>query len=313
MILPAQLTGIFARSPDLIKKSRDYDRGRCSEAELEEQRKKDTDAIIGLQRDFESVTDGSLRWQDLLRPLTGVAGAAVGSLTRFFETNTFYRQPFIDGNPIFNPEEFDRFFYWELLPVNSKAILPGPVSLAFMSDYYESQGAAALKAAAQVLNRWAKHLETKGVKSIQFSEPFLGYWGARGRFVQVAETQEAYRILTGNLKVETSVHLPFGDFARLTHFLELPVSAIGIDFIATPREGLQIETGKKIGIGIIDAQNSLLEEPGAVVDFARAVIERLTLQEFYLCPNCDLDFLPYAIAKKKVEILTEASRLMVEQ
>ncbi len=311
MKLPAQLTGIFARSPDLIRKSRDYDRGRCPEGELEDQRKKDTEAIIGLQKDFEIVTDGSLRWQDLLRPLTAVSGIELGPLTRFFETNTFYRKPLILGSPRFNPEELDRFFYWELLPANSKIILPGPVSFAGMSDWYEKQTLEALRAAALLLNRWAKHLETKGVKGIQFSEPCLSYWGARRGFTPVAETLEAYRTLISNLKVETSVHLPFGDFSQLTDLLELPVDALGIDCIATPLEELDFETDKKIGFGIIDAQNSLLEEPEAAADFARKVIERLKIKKFYIGPNCDLDFLPYSIATKKVEILTETSRLII--
>jgi 5-methyltetrahydropteroyltriglutamate--homocysteine methyltransferase len=92
------LTGILPRPEGLIESTRAYERGRISKKELEKAFKNATKEVITAQisAGLSYVTDGMLRWQDLLRPFTeNLRGIHVGSLARWFNNNTFYRKPII--------------------------------------------------------------------------------------------------------------------------------------------------------------------------------------------------------------------------
>lgn len=295
---PCQLVGIFPRSPELIKATRDFDRGRCKKGELERIRREDVKRLIKYQKDFEYIIDGGLLWQDILRPFTTIKGIEEGPLVRFFKTNTFYRRPIIKGRVEFESEFIERFFYLDLIPERMKVNLPGPISLFYLSeDRYKRDTPFMI---AEILSEVSKHLERRGVESIQFLEPGVSpeinseFW------------REIYGIVTENLRVETSIHLYFTDVSEIREVFDFPVDGIGIDFVSTSVDNLKINTSKKVGIGYIDAQNSLLEDTEEVISFVKGIVKRLGLKRFYLCPNCALDFLPYSVALRKLEILEEA-------
>ena len=52
-MLKCQLTGTFARSPELIRATRDYDRGRLKENDLERIREGDVKNLMNFQEDFQ--------------------------------------------------------------------------------------------------------------------------------------------------------------------------------------------------------------------------------------------------------------------
>ena len=296
-----QLTGTFARSPELIRATRDYDRGRLKEADLEKIREDDVRRLINSQKGFQYVTDGGFLWQDILRPFTLANGVKCGALTRFFRTNTFYRKPVIEEKINLKPKLIEKFYYLRLIPERRKVILPGPVSFLNLScDRYKND---TLFMISQVLARVSEYLEQQGVSCIQFSEPYISF----AKVVRYDLWKETYAILTENLTIDTLLHIPWGDFSHLVEILEFPVKSIGIDFIATSVDNLKFETEKKIGIGCIDAQNSLLEAEEDIREFVKMVLEKFTLREFFLCPNCDLEFLPSQVAIKKLELLKRVS------
>lgn len=306
-LLPAQLTGIFARSKELIRATRDFDRRRATFEELEKIRRADVKKIISLQKDFEFVVDGNLHWQDLFRPFTKAAGIELGPLTRFFETNTFFRRPVIKGEIKFEPKEIERYFYLDLLPANKKVILPGPVTFYGLSEnqYYKKGFMIAL---AGMLSQVVKYLVQQGVKAIQFSEPYLAYRGKQLTDKGFALAKDAYQIIgDAKNKAEISLHTYFGDFNPIAKILKFPVDSITIDLTATDLNKLKFETDKKIGLGCIDAANSLLENPKETIKFVGTLIQQLKLKNFFICPNCDLDFLPQPVAEKKVAILRKVA------
>ena len=53
-MLKCQLTGTFARSPELIRATRDYDRGRLKENDLERIREDDVKNLMNFQDNFQS-------------------------------------------------------------------------------------------------------------------------------------------------------------------------------------------------------------------------------------------------------------------
>jgi 5-methyltetrahydropteroyltriglutamate--homocysteine methyltransferase len=300
-MLKCQLTGTFARSPELIRATRDYDRGRLKENVLERIREDDVKNIINFQEDFQYIIDGGFLWQDILRPFTFVKGIESGPLTRFFRTNTFYRKPIIKGDIQFKSEFIDKFFYLHLLPERSKVIFPGPVSFVGLSD--DKYGKDTLFMIAGLLNRMVKHLEEEKVSCVQFSEPYISLTEKRNFNLW----KKAYEILTENIEVDTLIHLPWGNFSNLLDILKFPVRSIGIDFIETSIEKVDFKTDKRLGIGCIDAQNSLLEDTEDLRKFVDGLIDKLSPEDFFICPNCDLEFLPYSIAIKKIKTMREIS------
>ncbi len=301
--LPAQLTGTFARSKNLIRATRDFDRGRCTRPELEKVRREDVKEIVSLQKGFEFITDGNLLWQDLFRPFTIVPGIRIGPLTRFFETNTFYRRPVIVGEIDFNPRKIDRFFDFDLLPTNRKVVLPGPLTFCKMSeDLYHKKNY--LMKVADMLGSVVRHLTQNNVKAIQFSEPFLAHGKGNLSKRDISQVKDAYGVIAANSeRAEISIHTYFGDFSAISYALQFPIDAVTIDLTATNIEKLKFETGKRIGLGCIDATNSLLENTRDTFKLVKKIVKRMQLKDFYLCPNSDLDFLPFLIARKKIEIL----------
>jgi 5-methyltetrahydropteroyltriglutamate--homocysteine methyltransferase len=301
--LPAQITGIFARPKNLIQATRDFDRRRLTDQELEQVRQAAVKEIIALQEGFEYVTDGNLLWQDLFRPFTKGVGIVAGPLTRFFETNTFFRRPIILQPLKFRPREIDKFFYFELLPHNRKVILPGPFTFLHLSEnrYYKKDFIIAI---AKMLKGVVRHLVQKGVMAIQFSEPYIAYFGKNLTKHKLANAKRAYQIIAeGKGKAEIILATYFGDFSPVTQLLEFPVDSIVIDLTSTSVKNLRFKTTKKIGLGCIDATNSLLENPKVTIKLVNDLIKRLKLKRFFICPNCDLDFLPYSVAEKKTAIL----------
>ena len=88
--------GIYPRSEELVQATRDLDRGRTSQEAVDAQVERDLAELVSVQQSagIDLLADGMLRWQDVFRPLVEAAdGLEKGALTRFLDTNTFYRAP----------------------------------------------------------------------------------------------------------------------------------------------------------------------------------------------------------------------------
>ena len=73
-----------------------YDRGRITVDELAAAADKVTVEAISEQEraGIDIITDGQIQWQDPVTYIAGkLQGYEVGGLIRYFDTNTFYRQP----------------------------------------------------------------------------------------------------------------------------------------------------------------------------------------------------------------------------
>jgi methionine synthase II (cobalamin-independent) len=94
--------------------------------------------------------------------------------------------------------------------------------------------------------------------------------------------------------------------------VELDVDAIGVDFYATDLEALPRPFPKTLLAGVVDARNSLLEEPKQLAEFGRLLLEE-SRGELHLVPNGDLQFVPEKIARQKVLRLGEAAKVLKEE
>src|SRR5215218_9005186 len=102
MELKAYSPGIYPRSDALVQATRDLDRGRVTQAAVDEQLGRDFRELVAVQEQagLALLSDGMLAWQDLFRPLAvRTEGLDARPLTRFLDTNTFYRAVLVDGEP----------------------------------------------------------------------------------------------------------------------------------------------------------------------------------------------------------------------
>ena len=302
----AYAPGIYARSEELVQATRDLDRGRTTEEAAEEQRLADLRAFIEAQREagLDYFSDGLLNWQDIFRPFdTAAEGLHPGPLTRFLNTNTFYRAPGVEmERPRLVEPLAEPFFRIGELPRNRwVATLPSPHALTeWAAGEIEPRAVTEGILGPQI--RW---LAGNGCAYIMLQETALF-----GRSSDLYGLSEALESLASPLPL--ALQLPFGNAGDvLGELLELRIDAIGVDFYATDVAALPRPFPKTLLAGVVDARNSLLEEPEELAEFGRSLLEYMNEgTQLHLVPNGDLQFVPEKIAREKVIRLGAAARIL---
>lgn len=302
----AHAPGIYARSEELVQATRDLDRRRTTEEAVEEQRMEDLQAFVEVQREAELdlLSDGLLNWQDIYRPFEEAAeGLEPGPLTRFLNTNTFYRAPEVTAQAprLVEPLAEPYFNILELPRGRWVATLPSPHALA-ESAAGELEPRAVAEAVIGPQIHW---LAGNGCALVVLQETAL--FGAE----DIYGLAEAIDALQSPLPV--ALQLPFGDAGEvLGELMELDVAAVGVDFHATDLDALPRPFPKTLLAGVADARNSLLEEPEELARFGRRLLEEIEGPGLHLVPNGDLQFVPERIAREKVLRLGAAARILKE-
>jgi len=319
----AQLGGIYPRSEQLIELTRSYDRAKTDLDTVRKQVEQDTLALVSLQEDsgFETFSDGAFAWQDQLRPIVeSLDGVTTGTrYDRWFDTNTFYKKPTIAGKigvHAFEPKNFIRF---DLLPRTKswKVSLPGPYTFSELSEnlHYANQSDL-LSAVAAAEHEIIRRLKDAGVSRFQLSEPCLVYRPYREQALGKTELDNALAALqkaVDGIQAKFSVQTYFGDATSiLPNLLKLPVDTVGFDLFETDYSKLNIETTKKLALGIIDGRESNAEDPKWIVETATRVSKHVIGGDAVLVPNSDLKFVPRKVADVKARALAEAARLFEE-
>src|ERR671911_3043209 len=111
------------------------DRDRATAEAVEERREADMRSFLDAQREarLDYLSDGLLNWQDIFRPFGEAArGLATGPLTRFLNTNTFFRAPAVteEAPKLVEPLGEPYFSTGELPRNRWVATLPSPHALA---------------------------------------------------------------------------------------------------------------------------------------------------------------------------------------
>ncbi len=315
-MVEVHLAGVFPRSEKLIGATRAAVRGNLPQAEVDKVLNHDINALVQLQQDsrLDSIVDGQLNWQDLFRPFNQLlTGLDLGSLTRWYDNNSFYRKPIIVDKVVVRSNELQQYFRNDLLSnvSHKKAILPGPFTFAHLSENRAYSSLADLVTElGRALGAIVTGLQEKGYEYFQFNEPSIC---APGRTKAELEfTKHAYEACARGIGGKSIIQTYFGDASQvIPTLLDYPVDAIGIDFYATSIDSLkEHDFNKVLGCGCVDGRNSLLESPKELIAFVSRARESLEPADIYLTPNCDLDFLPETVAEKKVRLLGETKRLV---
>ena len=293
MELKAFVPGIYARSEALIQATRDLDRGRTTPEAVDAQFASDLRELVAAQEQaqLDLLSDGMLRWQDLFRPLAEAAeGLDPRPLTRFLDTNTFYRAPLVEGEPRLN----DPLAPPDLPHGRWLATLPSP--LAFSIAARRAVSAQAL--AANVLAPQIEAYAAAGCALVVLSEPFLAREGG------VDELARALRELPET--VPLAVQLVFGDASSvLAECADLRVDGVGVDFYSTSLDTIPEQFPKTLLAGVVDVRSSAVEDAGEIGRFVERLVERRPAG-VSLVPNGDLQFVPERIAREKLFTLGRA-------
>jgi 5-methyltetrahydropteroyltriglutamate--homocysteine methyltransferase len=313
MIVRTGLTGPFPRPEPLVAATRDLDRGRTT-AELVEEVFATTEAeVVALEErlGLDWVTGGYLRWPDLFRPFAETwEGFTVGPLTRWFETNTFYRQPILHAPPTRAAGAI-----LARLPPAARAgparagvLLPGPFTFAGLLDNRSGETPEALvHRLGRLLAEEVRELGASGFATFQFAEPLLVHRPPERALAEAVVA--AYRSVHAAAGSATTLVWTYGASALPVFPLldRLPVSGVGVDLAETDWESIPATPERRgLGLGVIDPRTTLVEDPAEVTRIARALNERRRPTAVYLGPGGPLDLLPWAAAMRKLHLLAAA-------
>jgi 5-methyltetrahydropteroyltriglutamate--homocysteine methyltransferase len=292
--LQAFAPGIYPRSEELVQATRDLDRGRTTPEAVDEQVERDLAELVSVQQSagLDLLADGMLRWQDVFRPIVEAAdGLEKGALTRFLDTNTFYRAPSATTTTPALSQPLNGGY---ISPLSGPRLvtLPSPFALA------DGTGLEPSAVAASVLK---PQIEALDVELVVLEEPFL----ARAANGGVHKLGDALEKLGGGPKL--ALWITFGDAGPLFEqgLAELPVDAVGVDFYATGVNAIPEGFGKTLLAGVLDARSSVPEDPGEIAAFVGQLRER-GVEEIALVPNGDLQYVSQPVAREKVVRLGQA-------
>lgn len=288
------------------------DKGEISPRELARVEDDVTREVLREQADagIELATDGHVRWFDEVTYIAGrLSGVDLAGLTRFFDTNTYFRRPTVDGAiewtaPI---TVNDYTFAAENSAVAVKPVLTGPYTLARLSDDRHYGGfESLLMAYATALNLEARALQAKRPPLIQFNEPAIT---KHPEDVDLAKT--AWLQLLDGIEVETAVSFYFGrpDMAILPA-IDAGFTTIGVDATIDGVLG-SLATGprpRKLAAGVVDARTTRLEPKELIrarIEAAEAIVGS---DKLYVNPNMGLEYLPRTEARAKLTRLVQVAR-----
>ena len=303
--------GIYPRNEKLIESTRSYDKT------LEKQFKKEKSRLLRIQLNnkLDYISDPLIDWDDNLRPFTdNLRGIEKGPLTRYYENNTFYRQPIIEsklgttGNILKNNVCFDLFTSKSKVKID----ILDPFTFYDLSanEFYRSEEEV-VNAFAEIIKKELNSLK-KDVQLIQFNSPSLARIEEADRLNMV---KKAIKKIVKGLNTKTCLNLWGSDISNtLEEFQEFPVDIIGIDFTSSNIDKFdKIEMKKGLACGLIDAKNTKMEKSSDIIRELKNIKKTFSPESLAVITSWDFEFIPEPFADKKLQIMKqikEKSRMM---
>ena len=291
------------------------DEGRISEAELHEVERSVVREVLDEQAaaGIALPTDGQVTWYDsqshFARHLDGVE---VDGLVRYFDTNTYYRQPVVRGEIRWRqPSVVDEWRYASSVARGAvKAVLTGPYTLAALAKGDGRTKRGLVRGFAAAIASEVRALREAGATHIQLDEPAITRAPRDLRLLReglepvAAEKGRAWLCLFAY----------FGDVAGILGKLaDLPIDNLGLDLVqgARNRKALaKAGCGIPLTLGVVDARNTRRDDPEALAAGLLALKGKVPLEASYVSPSNGLEFLPRAKAREKLRLVAETARLV---
>jgi 5-methyltetrahydropteroyltriglutamate--homocysteine methyltransferase len=269
----------------------------------------DDQLTAGLDR----VVEGQLRWDDMLaHPLTVHDAVETGGIVRYYDNNNFYRDPIVTGELEFSGDVADELAAAaDALPGDAalQATLPGPYSLADLAtDEQYGDEAAFLDAVGEFLAGEAAALPDH--ETLFLLEPSLAA-NPPGDGPD-ARASDAIDAVAGATESDVAVQTYWGAIPEkpYAHLLDADVDAVGVDLVAGDRDATLYNLNEygapdDVALGLVDGQNTRIEEPGTVAERVEW-FEGRVLADFdrtYVTANTELFYLPVNKYKEKLTTL----------
>jgi 5-methyltetrahydropteroyltriglutamate--homocysteine methyltransferase len=289
------------------------DTGKVTDEQLDAIERSYVAEVIGEQEDagLDLVTDGLVYWYDVIaHPASRLDGIAIRGIVRFFDTNTYVRQPEVTGtiSGTFGlAADYARSNALATKPM--KVVVTGPYTLArhtILAGNGDLSHTA--MAYAEALGRELEDLRRAGATFVQIDEPSLLKFPddaelVRNLLVRAVETK-------GDLTIALTTY--FGDASGIYGELQrMPVDVLGFDLVYGPSV---VETiihngaERPVALGAIDGRNTKLDDVDGVARTVERVMDALDkrgVREVHLQPSNGLEFLPRDRAKRKLERMRE--------
>jgi 5-methyltetrahydropteroyltriglutamate--homocysteine methyltransferase len=260
------------------------------------------------------VVEGQLRWDDMLaHPLAVHDNVETRGIVRYYDNNNFYREPVVTEEL-----DFDGDVAADLddVPGVDQAVLPGPYSLADLAtDEHYGDDAALLAALGEFLAGEVAAVPEHA--TLFLHEPsYVTNPPGEGVDERASDAIDAVASATDADVVVNTAWAAF-DEKPYAHLLDADVNAVGFDFVAGDREDNlycinEYGTTDDVALGLVDGQNTLVEEPETVADRVAWIHDRVPAQTFettYVHHNVGSFYLPVNRHREKLAALAEGAQL----
>ena len=259
------------------------------------------------------INDGQIRWDDLLARFAGAwRNCERGPLERFYDNNTYFRQPVISGPIETDGQTLVADFTKAKTTAKRelKAAICGPLTFATLTAQdaqYKNLEARTL-AVADALVAELRGLKIAGARLVDVEEPALA---AHPELVDLARAAFDRLAKAG---VDLAVYPYFFPNTSLVEALaSFPVAQVGLDVRSRNTSARAIDrlgaVKQTVVLGVVDARNTRVESPRELAELVEAALRKVGADRLWLSPTTGLEYLPHDAAVKKLAALADAARV----
>ncbi len=289
--------GIYPKSEKLRIRIGRWERGLIRPEELDAIIKEETEDFEKLAGNNLLHTDPLFNWYDIFRPITLISeGMTLGPLTRFEETNTFYRIPLIHSLPRLNvhPEKFLELDENPPLPlyhVSGRwiAFLPG---LQTFYAYSRNIGSLPRETFFQEMGKiYSEILSKFSASSVFFMERVPVDRSVVKAYSEISDPEKTIIFTTGKLSESAFT----GSKSKFQSIIVDP-----------ERDNLKLAAAHSLvpGLKLIDGRNTKMETGSSVKEKVSELSSGISAERVIVTNSDYLDFLPRSVADKKVALLS---------
>jgi len=275
-----------------------------------------------LDAGLDRVVEGQGRWDDMIaHPLTVHDSVETGGIVRYYDNNNFYRDPRVVDDLDFSGDvaaELESAH--ELVDGDAPlaATLPGPYSVAQLATDEHYGDAAEFQAA--IAEFLAGEIEAFPAHETLFLvEPSLVTDAPAEGEESVAT--DAIATVADATDAEVVVQSSYGALGEklYAHLVdEAGADALGLDLVAGDRDETVYNVQEygatdSLGLGLVDGQNTLVEEPETLAERVGWFESQVPAEGFettYLTPNTELFYLPANKYRAKLNALAAAAEVL---
>ena len=268
---------------------------------------------------LDRIVEGQARWDDMIaHPLAVADAVETRGIVRYYDNNNFYREPVVTDNLAATGDvaaELDAAA--DHVDSGLQAVLPGPYSLADLAtDEHYGDEQAFLGAIAEFLA--AEIAELPDVETLFLLEPSLVENPPGDGADQRAS--EAIDHVAAATDTDVVAHTYWGALEEkvYAHLMDADVDAIGFDFVANHEDNIyninEYGTKSDVALGVVDGQNTLVEESETIAERIEWVGEQTPSADFetiYATINTETFYLPANRFEEKLDALAAVNKEVI--